>query len=179
MEDKTLKTPESEMVQVKRQDLDGVIQELKDLRKRVETGAGVTKMSKVKERIATIMIIDGKPVVKIGDAKLVNKGTDDEKIIIEYWLEDDEKKHVADYLPFLQDTVRVKAAIIKQEEEEKEKVVISNYRPSNSNEHFNKKFKPDEVDMVVTSKEYTAEIEILEGELTGKKMRIENKYLNQ
>ena len=101
------------------------------------------------------------------------------KIIIEYWLEGDEKKYVTDYLPFLQDTLRVKVAIVKQEEEENEKVVVSNYRPSNSNEHFNKKFKPEEVDMVVTSKEYTAEIEILEGELAGKKIKIENKYLNQ
>ena len=79
MEDKKLSNTGQDMVQVNRQDLDDIVKEIKDLRKRVENGPGVTKMSKIKERIATIMVIDGKPVVKIGDAKLVNKGTDDEK----------------------------------------------------------------------------------------------------
>lgn len=149
-------------------------------------GKGVIKSKRVIEHVSFLREWEGR--LFVGWSKnayeIINERTQKEELKIELLLRDKDGKIIkkeADLLDFLNNAPIVKVKILDQKAKTMEKSYGSIFTsPSDpvSLRESGRKFNQVETDLVVTSVEYTSTVEVLEGNFTGVKLDINNRFLN-
>ena len=145
---------------------------------RLEKGIVTVRPKKVTEHIAWLKIYNGQPVIGWDNVK--DDGTiDGRNLKINLHLLDETSVEVS-YKEFVQRTPKVMVKILKTETKERTETeygkggggVFNRVDPKTD------RITSDEVELSVGYIENKMEIEIVEGELTGKKLEINANYLN-
>ena len=168
-----------ETITLAKQDFDSLMERVVKL----ERGIRTTTPKRVNERVATLRFIDGKyPVSRVGLVKIQDYGLPTQHNTIDIYYVDDkgkEVKKVFNYLNFLNtpdevDAPRIQVSILKQEAHER-KEVQEHKRPIDPS---NDRYKQEPIDFTVTFVDYTLTCEILEGELKGQTITVQDNLLN-
>jgi hypothetical protein len=164
--------------------LDTLMNKIDSLEKAVK--GGTQKPKRITEHTATLREWEGKLV--IGNKRSYNKlneRTMQEEAKIKLLLIDsigaEPTEEEVNLLDYLNDGLRVQVKIVSQVAKEIEKVQGSTITTPTHEVYYKKNhisFKSEDVDLIVTSVEYTSKIEVLEGKFTGETMEINNKFLN-
>jgi hypothetical protein len=159
-------------ITITKKQFDALINRLED----VEKGHPFRRPERVKEHIAYLRSVDGKPVVKIGNAEeSYNKALNKTELKLPVYLKDETKPTLVDYLLFLNENNQIPVKVIKQTAIEK----ISSGGIYPKHDPATDKILPnEEVDLVVTTVDYEVEVEITDGELKGTKLTVPATALN-
>lgn len=162
-----------ETVTITKGQLDGLLARLENL----EVGRGIKKPKRVTEHEAYLRFYKEKPVVKLSNHKEMCDNFGKIRGFVDLTLLGADKPEIAEYLPFLNESNQVKVKILSQKAEE---VVITQgkTRAQNPDPLNDKKFESGEIDLEVTSYQYTAEVEVIEGEHMGEKYTLDTRALN-
>lgn len=175
-EGKTTKSePKEEFVKISKSDWLDIKAEIENLK----NPGRPRKNERVKQHTAKVFVFNGSPVIGWDDVK----GTDPLEWRIH--MLDGSSKEV-DYLKFLRVATKVPVKILKEDVKIVRAVelneggggIINSHNPDEANISGVRRQYGDEIELEVTWKESTAEVEITAGELNGMKFSINNKYLN-
>lgn len=164
-----------EMVTISKDALDSLISRVA----RLEKGGGVVKPKRITDREIRIKIFDDKPVVRVGKVitKFPGKANETNDLEIFVLNGDKEQKHTVNYLEFLNSGEHVMGKIINQIATENEEIVGYTRSETFDLGKMQNKYG-DEVPMIVKSVTYKYEVELLNGEMAGKKITIDQSASN-
>ena len=175
-----IETKVDKEVTLKESQLQGILAEIEKLKK---ANQPFQRAKRVKEHTATARYYEDKPVVWYGDVR--EESMEGKKVsIMNIKLLGESKKYPVEYLDFLNqrgdyENNMVKVKIVKQEAE---KIIESQGIKRAENPDPAKistsSFDSVEVELEVTSVEYTATVEVLEGPHQGETFKIPTKALN-
>ena len=173
---------QNEKVEISKIQLDALVSRLEILEKR---GQGIVKPKRVTERVASLRFHEGKPVVWYGNVR-EKKDKDTGKLVA--WMdiklferEEPASLQTVEYLAFLNEhnSVQVKIVSKKMTEFRESAGVITTVNPDPA-KISGKSFQPQEVDAEVVRREYTSEVEVLEGPHKGELFTVvDNDALNK
>lgn len=176
-------TNQNETITITRGQFDALVEKVNKLEQR---GQGVVKPKKVTERVARLRFDEDKPVIWYGNVR-EKKDKDTGKLVA--WmdiklfagLDIPPILKTVEYLYFLNDSNSVKVKILSKKmiEYRESQGVIRTINPDEA-KIAGKNFQSQEIDAETVRREYTSEIEVLEGSHLGEKFTvIDNDALNK
>lgn len=165
---------ENENVTLSKKQYEEIMNEIRQIKR-----GGVQKPTRVKEHVATMRTFKGVPVVNYGRVYQGKNDVNEDRLYMEIKVLEGTGIEKVDYIQFLNsegdyfdNTVAVK--ILKQTAHEK----IASQGVANKADIKTDKYTNEEIDLIVTSVDYDAEVEITSGELTGKVLTVSTNSLN-
>jgi hypothetical protein len=147
---------------------------------------GLARPKRNVEHTANLREWEGKLVVgNNGSPMVLNERTMEKEqminLLVVNKIGDEPEEIQVHLLDYLNESLRVKVKILSQKAKETEKIQGTvNTSPTDEvyYRQHNINFSSEEVELVVTTIEYTSKIEVLEGNFMGETLEIKNKFLN-
>lgn len=161
------------MVQLPEADLKKILADIEELRLN-QSSKRRKEPKRVNEHVATLREWNEDLIVGNSGVKQVTNKLGEKSLEIEL-LTDDGKTIKAPYLEFLNGASPVKVSILKQTATERQVTVETGKK---RNPAKGDSFTSEEQEFWVKYVDYVSDIEVLEGAHVGKKLAIDNKFLN-
>lgn len=190
----TMKTDAPKEIKLTMEQYEALLGRISNIEKGGQSTAVLSKKDRAVKHTATLMLFSGKPIVLFEDIKseekLDSKGelyvVTSNKIVVHYQDGDALKTQELNYKGLMENGVRVLVEINKMDRKEieapqgirEEKIWSSPSDPVGLRE-ANKQFRSELVPLTQTLSKTTAEVTVLEGELTGQKFVLDANSLNR
>lgn len=164
----------NETITMTRSQLEGIVAEM------IAKSGSPKKPQRVTDHVATLRFHEGRPVVQYGQVREVKENG--EKVAYMNINVQEDGEFVAEpikvrYIDFLNDSNFSKVQILKQHAEKKE-ISHGEFHTQNANEVYDKKFQSELAEDLEVRYIYTCDVEVLEGDLKGKKFTVPATALN-
>ena len=168
---------DGEFVQVPKKDWDGLLADMAALKNK----RAPQKFKRITERTATIRFHEGKPVVWMGNVRDIKDPTNGKLVgFFDIKTFGSDKAETVNYLEFLNATNYFQVKILSQKAQEVEQSG-GEFIPENPDpaKIASKSWSSGQVESVVRSYVYTAEVEVVDGPDAGKTFTVPSTALNQ